>query len=211
MNDLIQSLSSPHVQRGNYSHMDGGIMDGWCRGFGDDGDDDLLQFPIPVRCQNRDFWSLFEVSGRRRRSGTLSGNMSLSSEFLGRKEYIARRGGPGATRSGHTTPRRAQGWGRAWDRCGSSVGLLLFSFWLRDSSGWKMTFIVLLRDFPKVRFLHINKTPKQFCWKQRQSVLVSPKNTQDRGETIAKVFVKVDTFWTYHWRQFCSNQSAEEK
>ena len=29
-------------------------------------------------------------------------------------------------------------------------------------------------------------------------MLVSSKNTQDRGETIAKVFGKVDTFWTYH-------------
>src|SRR4051794_5664938 len=29
-------------------------------------------------------------------------------------------------------------------------------------------------------------------------MLVSSKNTQDREETIAKVFEKVDTFWTYH-------------
>src|SRR3954447_24863369 len=29
-------------------------------------------------------------------------------------------------------------------------------------------------------------------------MLVSSKNTQDREETIAKVFGKVDTFWTYH-------------
>src|SRR3954463_8954038 len=46
MNNLIQSLSSPHLQQGNYSHMDGGIMDGWWRGVGGDGGDDLLRFPI---------------------------------------------------------------------------------------------------------------------------------------------------------------------
>jgi hypothetical protein len=27
---------------GNYSHMDGGVMDGWWRDVGDDGDEDLL-------------------------------------------------------------------------------------------------------------------------------------------------------------------------
>ena len=167
MNNLIQSLPSPHLQQGNYSHMDGGIMDGWWRGVGDDGGDDLLQFPVPAGCQNRDFWSRFEVSGWRRRSGTLSGKTRLSLEFLGSREYIARRGGPGATRSGHTPPRRGQGWTRAWRGCGPPVGLLIFSFWLRESSGWKTSFIELLRDFPKVEFLHINKTPKRFCWKQR--------------------------------------------
>jgi hypothetical protein len=52
MNDLIQSLPSPHLQRENYSHMDGGVMDGRWRDVGDDGDEDLLQIPIPARCQN---------------------------------------------------------------------------------------------------------------------------------------------------------------
>src|SRR3954449_9041297 len=52
--------------------------------------------------------------------------------FLGHREDISRRGGPGATRDGHTTPRRGQGWARAWARCGPPVGLLLFSFRLRE-------------------------------------------------------------------------------
>jgi hypothetical protein len=56
MNDLIQSLPSPSAYSGNYSHMDGGIMDGGWRGVGDDDGDDLLQFPIPAGCEN-------EVSG----------------------------------------------------------------------------------------------------------------------------------------------------
>jgi hypothetical protein len=32
--------------------MDGGVMDGRWRDIGDDGDEDLLQIPIPVGCQN---------------------------------------------------------------------------------------------------------------------------------------------------------------
>ena len=52
MNDLIQSLPSPQPTAGNYSHMDGGVMDGRWRGGGDDDGDDLLQFPVPAGCQN---------------------------------------------------------------------------------------------------------------------------------------------------------------
>jgi hypothetical protein len=32
--------------------MDGGVMDGLWRDIGDDGDEDLLQIPIPAGCQN---------------------------------------------------------------------------------------------------------------------------------------------------------------
>ena len=52
MNNLIQSLPSPHLQRGNYSHMDGGVMDGRWRSVGGDGDEDLLRIPVPAGCQN---------------------------------------------------------------------------------------------------------------------------------------------------------------
>jgi hypothetical protein len=52
MNDLIQSLPSPSAYIGNYSHMDGGIMDGWWRGVGDDDGADILQIPVPAGCQN---------------------------------------------------------------------------------------------------------------------------------------------------------------
>jgi hypothetical protein len=33
--------------------MDGGVMDGRWRDIGDDGDEDLLQIPVPAGCQNR--------------------------------------------------------------------------------------------------------------------------------------------------------------
>jgi hypothetical protein len=52
MNDLIQSLPSPHLQWENYSHMDGGVMDGRWSDVGDGGDEDLLQIPVPTGCQN---------------------------------------------------------------------------------------------------------------------------------------------------------------
>jgi hypothetical protein len=52
MNNLIQSLPSPSPTAGNYSHMDGEVMDGRWRDVGDDGDEDLLQIPVPTGCQN---------------------------------------------------------------------------------------------------------------------------------------------------------------
>jgi hypothetical protein len=42
----------PFAYSGNYSHIDGEVMDGWWRDVGDDGDEDLLQIPVPVGCQN---------------------------------------------------------------------------------------------------------------------------------------------------------------
>jgi hypothetical protein len=44
MIDLIHSLPSPLPTAGNYSHMDGGDMEGWWSG---DGDDDGVDFPSP--------------------------------------------------------------------------------------------------------------------------------------------------------------------
>jgi hypothetical protein len=52
MNDLIPIPNIPFAYSGNYSHMDVGVMDGWWRDIGDDGDEDLLQIPFPVGCQN---------------------------------------------------------------------------------------------------------------------------------------------------------------
>jgi hypothetical protein len=52
MNDLIQSLPSPLAYSKNYSHMDGGIMDGQWRDVDDDDGNDLLQYPISTGCHN---------------------------------------------------------------------------------------------------------------------------------------------------------------
>jgi hypothetical protein len=37
--------------------MDGGVMDDRWRDVGDDGDEDLLQIPVPAGCQNGVFGS----------------------------------------------------------------------------------------------------------------------------------------------------------
>ena len=103
----IPTIPSPTA--GNYSHMDGGIMDGWWIGVGDDDGDDLLQFPVPAGCQNRDFWSRFEVSGWRRSYGTPSGKLSNPPMFLGQRPYVARRRGQGGAQVGHTPPGAARG------------------------------------------------------------------------------------------------------
>ena len=106
------------LQRGNYSHMDGGIMDGWWRGIGDDDGDDLLQFPVPAGCQNGVSGGWDEVS----LSLAVKRNSSLENVeppmFLGHRQYVVRRRGREALGGGHTPPRR----GLAWPAPGPGVG-----------------------------------------------------------------------------------------
>ena len=49
MKDLIQSLPSLLHTTGNYSHMDGEIIDGLWRGVGDDNGDDLPPPEVNLR------------------------------------------------------------------------------------------------------------------------------------------------------------------
>jgi hypothetical protein len=66
--------------------------------------------------------------------------------------------------------------------CGPLVAHLRLVFWLRESSSK----IGALRYFPgfflKVGFLHKNETLEQFCWKQRQSMLVVFKTHKLEGK-----------------------------
>jgi hypothetical protein len=146
--------------------MDGGVMDGWWRDIGDDGDEDLLQissrqgarteFLVP----NRGFWWW-------RCSGSLSGKKCQTPAPF-RSEGICRR-----KEGSRRWPRRPHnrwvrsGLGRAPWLCGGLPAPLPLVFWLRESSGE----IRFLQYFPgfllKVGFLHKNETPEQFCWKQR--------------------------------------------
>jgi hypothetical protein len=162
MNNLIQSLPSPHLQWGNYSHMDGGVMDGRWRDVGDDGDEDLLQIPLPAGCQN--------------------GVSSSESQFLmvaaQRKSFWEKRCLPDIFRSrgicrwkerSRKRPSRSHtrwarlGLGRAPCVCGGLVPPLRLVFWLRGSSG-EIGFLPIFPEFLlKVRFLHKNETPEQFC------------------------------------------------
>jgi hypothetical protein len=166
MNDLIQSLPSPLAYSGNYSHMDGGIMDGWWRGVGDDDGDDLLQIPIPAGCQNRV-------------SGSESGFLVVAAQRNSIRENVKP---PGVFRS-ETLCRQKEG-SRRWLRrphhplarpglacatrwCGPLVAPLRLVFRLHESSSKIWALRYFLRFFLKVGFLHKNKTPEQFCWKQR--------------------------------------------
>ncbi|KAK1698754.1 hypothetical protein QYE76_015451 [Lolium multiflorum] len=62
------------LQRGNYSHMDGGNMAGRWRGVGGDGGDDPLQFPVPAECQNG-------VSGPETEFATVAAYWMVSGDF----------------------------------------------------------------------------------------------------------------------------------
>ena len=72
------------LQRGNYSHMDGGNMAGRWRGVGGDDGDDLLQFPVPAECQNGDFWLPRRSFAMWRRSGGFLATSTSLRAFLGR-------------------------------------------------------------------------------------------------------------------------------
>jgi hypothetical protein len=64
-------------------------------------------------------------------------------------------------------PLARPGLARASRWCGALLAPLCLVLWLRVSSG-KIGFLqYFLGFFVKVRFLHKNKTPGQFCWKQR--------------------------------------------
>jgi hypothetical protein len=144
--------------------MDGGVMDGWWRDIGDAGDEDLLQIPIPVGCQNG-------VSGSESRflMAVVQRNSiweKCRTPVPFRSEGICRR--KEGSRRWLSWPHHRWAWpglGHApwwWAQLLASLRLL---FWLHGSSGK----IVFLQYFPgfflKVRFLHKNKTPGQFCWK----------------------------------------------
>jgi hypothetical protein len=162
MNNLIQSLPSPHLQGGNYSHMDGGIMDGRWRDVGDDGDEDLLQIPIPTGCQNGVSGSdlRFLMVAAQRKSIWKKRRLPdifRSRGICRRKERSRRR--PSRPHTRWVRP----GLGRAPCVCGGLVPPLHLVFWLRGSSG-EIGFLMIFPEFLlKVGFLHKNETPKQFC------------------------------------------------
>jgi hypothetical protein len=146
--------------------MDGGIMDGWWRDVGDDGDEDLLQISVPAGCQN-------EVSGSESRflmvaaqRNTIWEKRRTPNSFRS-KDICRRKGGSRGRLGWPHHPLAWPGLGRAtwWWACLPAPLRLIF--WLRGSFGE----IGFLQYFPrfllKVRFLHKNETPGQFCWKQR--------------------------------------------
>jgi hypothetical protein len=145
--------------------MDEGVMDGWWRDVGDDGDENLLQIPIPAGCQNG-------VSGSESRFLMVAAQQnsiwkkcqtpdSFRSKGICRRKEGSRRwlGWPHHPLVRPGLGRSTRWW--AW------LPVLSLVFWLRGSSGKIGILQYFLGFFLKVRFLHKNKTPGQFYWKQR--------------------------------------------
>jgi hypothetical protein len=153
MNNLIQSLQSPHLQRGNYSHMDGGVMDGRWRSVGDDGDEDLLQIPVPAGCQNgvsgSESWFLMAAAQQK----CIWEKRRLPDIFESGGIYRRKERSRGWPRRPHTRWARP-GLGRASYVCGALEPPLRLVFWLRGSSG-EIGFLMIFPEFLlKVGFLH---------------------------------------------------------
>ena len=137
------------------------------------------------------------VSRWRWRPWSLSGVSSIGPAFLGRKGFYRRRGGAGGhlgaphpkpARPG-SGPRRLMVWG---PRASTSLALLAPSvFWENRA------FCINSEDFPE-SWISAQKRDTRAVLLKTALVRVSCiQNTQIRGKTIAKVFGKVDTFWTY--------------
>jgi hypothetical protein len=76
---------------------------------------------------------------------------------------------------------------------------LCLVFWLRGSSG-KIGFLQYFLDFFPKSWISAQKRDTKAILLKTALVRVSCiQNIQIRGETIAKVFGKVDTFWTYQF------------
>jgi hypothetical protein len=171
-------------------------MDGWWRDIGDDGDEDLLQIPILAGCQNG-------VSGSESRFLMVTAHRKSIWEKRPtpapfRSEGICRR--KEGSRRWPSWPHHRwsqRGLGRApwwWAQLPSSLHLL---FWLRGSSS-KIWFLQYFPGFfPESRISAQKQDTRAILLKTALVRVSCIQNTQIRGETIAKVFRKVDMFWTY--------------
>jgi hypothetical protein len=144
--------------------MDGGIIDGWWREVGDDGDEDLLQIPVLTGCQNR-------VSGSESRFLMVAAHRKSIWEKCQtpdsfRLKGICRRKGGLEEAAGVVSPSpgTARPGPRPWWWACLPAPLRLV-FWLRGSSGKIGILQYFLGFFLKVGFLHKNKTLGKFCWK----------------------------------------------
>jgi hypothetical protein len=145
MNNLIQSLPSPYLQRGNYSHMDGGVMDGRWSDVGDDSDEDLLQISIPAGCQNgvsgSESWFLMTVAQRKPNWEKCRLPDIIMSGGICRREGRSR----GLLGPPHARAARP-GLGRATCVWGALEPPLRPVFWLRGSSG-EIGFLMIFSKF----------------------------------------------------------------
>ena len=149
----------PFAYRGNYSHMDGRVMDGWWRDVGDDGDEDLPQIPVPIGCQNRVSGSelRFLMVAAQRKSIWEKRRLPdiKSSGGICTREGRSR-GDLGPPHAGVARP----GLGRATTLWRLLEPLLPLVFWLRGSSGEIGFFMIFPEFLLEVGFLHKNETPE---------------------------------------------------
>jgi hypothetical protein len=110
------------------------------------------EFLVP----NRGFWWW-------RRSGTLPGKNVKPLMFSCQRVYVGGRRGRGDGRGSLTTPWRGMSWPAPPGGVSPSWPPLRLVFWLRVSSGKIGILQYFSGFFLKVRFLHKNKTPGQFC------------------------------------------------
>jgi hypothetical protein len=136
-------------------------MDGRCSDVGDDGDEDLLQIPVPTGCQNgvSSSKSRFLMVVAQQKSiweKRCLPDIIKSGGICRRKERSR-----GRTRRPHTRWARP-GLGHAPCVCGALEPPLRLVFWIRGSFG-EIGFLMIFPEFLlKVGFLH-KKTPEQFC------------------------------------------------
>ena len=166
MSDLIQSLPSPSAYSGGITHtwlgeswmVDGEVsamMMAMISSNSPSRQGARTEFLVPgigfrVEAAHRtSFWKIFEPPVSFTARGSYSWN--------GRPRRCRRRPHKGQARPGLA---------RAWALSGPLRPLLHFVFWLREYSGEIEFLMYFLGFFPKVGFLHKNKTPGQFCWKQ---------------------------------------------
>jgi hypothetical protein len=172
-------------------------MDGWWRDIGDDDDDNLLQIPIPAGCQNGVSGSESRFLMMAAQRNSIWGKCPTPNNFM--SKGICRRKEGSRRRLGwphHTLARPGLGHATRW--CGGLPAPLHLVFWLRGSSG-KIGFLQYFPGFfLKVGFLQKKQDTRAIMLKTALVRVSCIQNTQIWGETIAKVFRKVDTFWTYH-------------
>ena len=129
--------------------------------------------------------------------------------FLGQRGYVVERGSRGGARALHTMWWRDHGPTAPPRGVGAPLPLSVSS----SGSGnlrVNMDFAIISGVFPKSRFSAQKRDTRAILLKTALAHVSSIQNTQVRIKTTAKMFGKVDTFWTYHTPQNfqCSPRSS---
>jgi hypothetical protein len=193
MNDLIQSLPSPsHTAVITHTWMgESWMVDG----------ETSVMMKISSKSPSRqgartEFLVLNGGFWWWRRSGSLSGKNAEPPLFSGQRVYVGGRRGRGDGRGGLTTGGRGQGWaappgGEPRPLPSSSLLLAPWVFWQNR------IFATFSGIFPESRISAQKWDTRAILQKTALVPVACIQNTQIRGETIAKVFGKIDTFCTY--------------